>query len=187
MLGSVWVVAELVASWALLKRPPVLQPFKHFGLHKLLGGVWVVAELVASWVVLSSVESPTGTVLHRMKGSRRMNWKGCGRKRSWTNVIYYTGICLECLRKTTQGRADVCFCCSSVRSLAVRFRYKKKSSWTCYVTHTHTHTHTHMSIAYVVPDSVTQRLGASDQFPAEAIDFLIAFSSVLRPTQPRMQ
>jgi hypothetical protein len=31
-----------------------------------------------------------------------MNWKGCGRKRSWPNLRYYTGICLEGLRKTTK-------------------------------------------------------------------------------------
>jgi hypothetical protein len=30
-----------------------------------------------------------------------MNWKGRGRKRSWPNVSYYPGICLEGLRRTT--------------------------------------------------------------------------------------
>jgi hypothetical protein len=30
-----------------------------------------------------------------------MNWKGCGRKRSCSNLRYYPGICLEGLRKTT--------------------------------------------------------------------------------------
>jgi hypothetical protein len=28
-----------------------------------------------------------------------MNWKGCGRKRSWPNLRYYPGICLEGLGK----------------------------------------------------------------------------------------
>jgi hypothetical protein len=28
--------------------------------------------------------------------------KGCGRKRSWTNLRYYPGICLEKLRKATK-------------------------------------------------------------------------------------
>jgi hypothetical protein len=32
-----------------------------------------------------------------------MNWKGCGRKRSWPNLRYYPGICLEGLRKTTKN------------------------------------------------------------------------------------
>jgi hypothetical protein len=31
-----------------------------------------------------------------------MNWKGCGRKRSWPILMYYLGICLEGLRKTTK-------------------------------------------------------------------------------------
>jgi hypothetical protein len=31
-----------------------------------------------------------------------MNWKGCGRKRSWPNLRYYPGICLG-LRKTTKN------------------------------------------------------------------------------------
>jgi hypothetical protein len=31
-----------------------------------------------------------------------MNWKGCGRKRSWPNLRYYLGICLG-LRKTTKN------------------------------------------------------------------------------------
>jgi hypothetical protein len=29
-----------------------------------------------------------------------MNWKGYGRKRSWTNLRYYHSICLEKLTKT---------------------------------------------------------------------------------------
>jgi hypothetical protein len=32
-----------------------------------------------------------------------MNWKGCGRKRSWPNLRYYSGICQERLRKTTKN------------------------------------------------------------------------------------
>jgi hypothetical protein len=32
-----------------------------------------------------------------------MNWKGCGRKRSWPNLRYYPGICLEGLTKTTKN------------------------------------------------------------------------------------
>jgi hypothetical protein len=32
---------------------------------------------------------------------RIMNWKVYGRKRSWPNLRYYSGICLEELRKTT--------------------------------------------------------------------------------------
>jgi hypothetical protein len=31
-----------------------------------------------------------------------MNWKGCGRKVSWPNLIYYPGICLQRLKKTTK-------------------------------------------------------------------------------------
>jgi hypothetical protein len=31
-----------------------------------------------------------------------INWKGCGRKRSWPNLRYYPGICPERLRKTTE-------------------------------------------------------------------------------------
>jgi hypothetical protein len=31
-----------------------------------------------------------------------MNWKGCGRKRSWPNFRYNTNICLEGLKKTTK-------------------------------------------------------------------------------------
>jgi hypothetical protein len=31
-----------------------------------------------------------------------MNWKGCGRKRSWPNLIYYPGIYLQELRKPTK-------------------------------------------------------------------------------------
>jgi hypothetical protein len=31
-----------------------------------------------------------------------MNWKGCGRKRSWPNLRYYLTICLDGLRKTTK-------------------------------------------------------------------------------------
>jgi hypothetical protein len=30
-----------------------------------------------------------------------MNWKGCGRNRSWVNLKSYPGICLEGLSKTT--------------------------------------------------------------------------------------
>jgi hypothetical protein len=30
------------------------------------------------------------------------NWKGCGRKRSWPNLRYYHGICLEGVRKNTK-------------------------------------------------------------------------------------
>jgi hypothetical protein len=29
-----------------------------------------------------------------------MNWKGCGRKRSWPNLRYFPSICLEGLRTT---------------------------------------------------------------------------------------
>jgi hypothetical protein len=32
-----------------------------------------------------------------------MNGKGCGRKRSWPNLRYYPGICLEGLRKATKN------------------------------------------------------------------------------------
>jgi hypothetical protein len=32
-----------------------------------------------------------------------MNWKGCGRKRSWPNLRYYPDICLEGLRKKTKN------------------------------------------------------------------------------------
>jgi hypothetical protein len=32
-----------------------------------------------------------------------MNWKGCGRKRSWPNFRYYPGIFLEGLKKTTKN------------------------------------------------------------------------------------
>jgi hypothetical protein len=32
-----------------------------------------------------------------------MNWKGCGKKRSWPNLRYYPSICLEGLRKTTKN------------------------------------------------------------------------------------
>jgi hypothetical protein len=32
-----------------------------------------------------------------------MNWKGCGRKRSWLNLRYYPGICVEGLRKTMKN------------------------------------------------------------------------------------
>jgi hypothetical protein len=31
-----------------------------------------------------------------------MNWKGCGRKRTWPNLRYYPRMCLEGLRKTTK-------------------------------------------------------------------------------------
>jgi hypothetical protein len=31
-----------------------------------------------------------------------MNWKECGWKRPWPNIIYCTGICLDGLRKTTK-------------------------------------------------------------------------------------
>jgi hypothetical protein len=31
-----------------------------------------------------------------------MNWKVCGRKRSWPNIRYYPGNCLQGLRKTTK-------------------------------------------------------------------------------------
>jgi hypothetical protein len=30
-----------------------------------------------------------------------LKWEGCGRKGWWLNLRYYTGICLEDLRKTT--------------------------------------------------------------------------------------
>jgi hypothetical protein len=39
-----------------------------------------------------------------------MNWRGCWRKRSWPNVWYYPGICLEGLSKTFQ-KAVINFCC----------------------------------------------------------------------------
>jgi hypothetical protein len=29
-----------------------------------------------------------------------IHWEGCGKKRSWSNLRYYPGICLEELRKT---------------------------------------------------------------------------------------
>jgi hypothetical protein len=32
-----------------------------------------------------------------------MNWKGCGRKGSWPNFSYYSGISLERLRKTRKS------------------------------------------------------------------------------------
>jgi hypothetical protein len=32
-----------------------------------------------------------------------MNWNGCGRKRSWPNLKYYTVTCLEGLRKTLEN------------------------------------------------------------------------------------
>jgi hypothetical protein len=35
------------------------------------------------------------------------NWKGCGRKQSWSNLRYYPGICLEGLRKTTNKPQSV--------------------------------------------------------------------------------
>jgi hypothetical protein len=36
-----------------------------------------------------------------------MNWKGHGRKRSWPNLWYYLGICLEELRKSTKASARI--------------------------------------------------------------------------------
>jgi hypothetical protein len=41
--------------------------------------------------------SVTQTIYRQMKGM--MNWKGCGRKRSWPNLTCYPGICPEGLRK----------------------------------------------------------------------------------------
>jgi hypothetical protein len=35
-----------------------------------------------------------------------MNWKECGRKRSWPNFRHYRGICLDKLRKTTNKCQD---------------------------------------------------------------------------------
>jgi hypothetical protein len=32
-----------------------------------------------------------------------VNWKRCGRKRSWPNLRYYPSICLEGLRETTKN------------------------------------------------------------------------------------
>jgi hypothetical protein len=32
-----------------------------------------------------------------------MNCKGCGKKLSWRTLMYYAGICLEELRKTTRN------------------------------------------------------------------------------------
>jgi hypothetical protein len=34
------------------------------------------------------------------------NWKGYGKKRSWNDLRYYTGICLEELRATTKISSD---------------------------------------------------------------------------------
>jgi hypothetical protein len=36
-----------------------------------------------------------------------MNWKGCGRKKSWPNLRYYPGICLEGLRKNKEISVSV--------------------------------------------------------------------------------
>jgi hypothetical protein len=54
-----------------------------------------VAYLVAlfQWLRLFNVEWSDG--------KWTVNWKGLGRKRSWTNLRYYPGISLEGLRKTT--------------------------------------------------------------------------------------
>jgi hypothetical protein len=35
-----------------------------------------------------------------------MNWKGCGRKRSWPSLNYYLGIRLERPRKTTKAHSQ---------------------------------------------------------------------------------
>jgi hypothetical protein len=37
-----------------------------------------------------------------------MNWKECGRKRSWPNLRYYSNICLEGLRKTIKPVITSC-------------------------------------------------------------------------------
>jgi hypothetical protein len=36
-----------------------------------------------------------------------MNWKGCERKRSWFNFMYYPSICLEGLGKTTNTLVQI--------------------------------------------------------------------------------
>jgi hypothetical protein len=33
-----------------------------------------------------------------------MNWKGCGRKRSWPNLRYWPGTSLQILRETNTGQ-----------------------------------------------------------------------------------
>jgi hypothetical protein len=36
-----------------------------------------------------------------------MNWKDCGRKRSWPNLRHYTGICLEGLRQPRKASVRI--------------------------------------------------------------------------------
>jgi hypothetical protein len=49
--------------------------------------------MIIQQVIIYSVE---------WKGDKWMTkWKGCGRKRSWLNLVYYPGSCLEIVRKTT--------------------------------------------------------------------------------------
>jgi hypothetical protein len=55
-------------------------------------------ELINLFVVCLMTLSVSQTIQHRMIGWL-MNWKGCGRKRSWPNWMYYPYICLEWLRE----------------------------------------------------------------------------------------
>jgi hypothetical protein len=34
------------------------------------------------------------------------DWKGCGRNRSWPNLLYYSGILVEGLGKTTKNISE---------------------------------------------------------------------------------
>jgi hypothetical protein len=50
------------------------------------------------------------TIYRRMSSwcQRIMNRKVCGRRRSWCNLSYYTGIWLEALRKNTKTSVKIC-------------------------------------------------------------------------------
>jgi hypothetical protein len=57
----------------------------------------------------------------------KMNWKGYGRKRSWPNTSYYTGICLDGLGKITKGLHQIADLLAKIWSQELR-KWSKSSS-----------------------------------------------------------
>jgi hypothetical protein len=63
------------------------------------GILFLLCRSMVYLTTLSVAQTRTYTVPN---GRMIMNWKGYGRKRSWRNLRYYLGICLEGLKKNTK-------------------------------------------------------------------------------------
>jgi hypothetical protein len=95
----------------------------HFSHHR--------ENLKSNTVVCLTTLSVTQTIYRQMIGWwRTINWKGCGRKRSWSNWMYYIGIFLEVLRKPTDIRVRLLMSRQRIEPDTLRTQVRSLSAYT---------------------------------------------------------